>query len=120
MMKVFLASGFFKNVKRSIIDGVKIDELDIRDPSLKKRILEYYHGVVKLWALKESLHPQWISIDEGDYILFYHDGSFIYACKVHFKYPFEDKPEQVEVGSHLAESVWVEMLMVRHGHISFS
>ncbi|MEM2550205.1 MAG: hypothetical protein QW689_07315 [Nitrososphaerota archaeon] len=106
-MKVFLAPGFFKNIKRSVADGVNVDELDIRDPLLKEKILKFYGaGPVKLWALKESLHGRWASLDEGDYVLFYHAGKFIYASRVFFKYPFTDEPSQVEVGSYLAESVW--------------
>jgi len=106
-MRVFLAPGFFKNIKRSIENGVKINELDIRDSLLKEEILKHYHnGIVKLWALKETLYSRWLSISKGDYVLFYHAGKFIYVGRVIFKYPFENKPEQVEVGSYLAESVW--------------
>jgi len=48
------------------------------------------------------------SIGEGDYILFYHRGEIIYSAKICLKYPFEDDPKQVEAGSYLAVSVWVE------------
>ena len=67
-MKVFLAPGFYKNIKRSVMDGVNVKELDIRDSSLKEKILKRYDtGVVKLWALKGSLRDRWTSIGEGDY-----------------------------------------------------
>lgn len=106
-MKVFLAPGLFKNIKRSIMDGVDVDELDIGDPSLKEKILKFYGASpIKLWALKESLRGRCASIDEGDYVLFYHMGKFIYAGRVSFKYPFVEGPDQVEVGGCLAESVW--------------
>jgi hypothetical protein len=106
-MNIFLAPGLFKNIKRSLMDGVKNDELDIRDPILKEKVVGCYgEDAVKLWALKETLCNRWISISKGDYILFYHMGKFIYAGKVSFKYPFTVKPEHVEVGSYLAESVW--------------
>ncbi|MEM0489555.1 MAG: hypothetical protein QW707_10230 [Candidatus Bathyarchaeia archaeon] len=39
MAKVFLAPGFFRNIKRSVIDGVAIGEMDVRDPLLKKRLI---------------------------------------------------------------------------------
>jgi len=106
-MNVFLAPGLFKNIKRSIIDGVNVNELDVRDSSLKEKLLKHYDvGIVKLWALKETLHPRWDTINNGDYVLFYHAGKLIYVGKVCFKYPFMDEPGQVEVGSYLAESVW--------------
>ncbi|MEM2930974.1 MAG: hypothetical protein QW797_08990 [Thermoproteota archaeon] len=106
-MKVFLAPGFFKNIKRSIADGVSVNELDVRDSSLRDKIIESYgSGLVKLWALKETLRSRWTSIDKGDYVLFYHDRKFIYMGRVLFKYPFVDEPRQVEAGSYLAESVW--------------
>jgi len=106
-MKIFLAPGFYKNIKRSVMDGVNVNELDIRDSSLREKILGSYDtGVVKLWALKGSLRDRWASLDEGDYVLFYHAGKLIYAGRVGFKYPSADEPEQVESGSRLAESVW--------------
>jgi len=106
-MKVFLAPGLFKNIKRSIADGVNVNELNIKDSSLKERILKFYGaGPIKLWALKESLRDRWTSIDNEDYILFYHAGKFIYAARVSFKYPFTEESKQVEAGSYLAESIW--------------
>ena len=106
-MKIFLAPGFYKNIKRSVMDGVNVNELDIRDSSLREKILGRYDtGVVKLWALKGSLRDRWASLDEGDYVLFYHAGRLIYAGKVGFKYPSADELEQVESGNLLAESVW--------------
>jgi len=106
-MKVYLALGLFRNIRISVVDGVNIDEMDIRDDKLRAELLERYKdGVVKLWALKDTLYPQWKSIDEGDYILFYHRGEIIYSAKICLKYPFEDDPKQVEAGSYLAESVW--------------
>ncbi len=106
-MKVFLASGFFKNIKRSVMDGVKADELEVRDHLLKEKILKYYgDGPIKLWALKEPLHDRWASIDEEDYVLFYHAGKFIYVGRVSFKYPFAEENKQIKAGGYLAESVW--------------
>ncbi|MEM2123389.1 MAG: hypothetical protein QXE79_07110 [Candidatus Bathyarchaeia archaeon] len=106
-MKVFLAPGFFKSIKRSIIDGIKVDELDIRDPILKEKILESYSGeAVKMWGLKEPLHSRWVDISDGDYVLFVHAGKLIYASRVCFKYPFADDPNQREVGDYMAESIW--------------
>jgi hypothetical protein len=51
-MKVFLAPGLYKNIKRSIVDGVNFNELEIRDPSLKERIQKRYGaGPIKARAL---------------------------------------------------------------------
>jgi len=106
-MKVYLAPGLFRNIEISVIDGVCIDEMDIRDDKLKAELLKRYRdGIVKLWALKDTLYPQWKSVDKGDYVLFYHRGKIIYGAKICFKYPFKDDPKQVEVGNYLAESVW--------------
>lgn len=106
-VKVFLAPGLFKNIKRSVIDGVIISEMDIVDPLLKERILrEYQRDVIKLWAFKETLYNLWNSMSEGDFILFYNSGKFLYSGRARFKYPFEDIPGQVENGSRLAESIW--------------
>lgn len=106
-MNIFLAPSLFWNLKRSVMSGVSINELDIRDSSLRKEIATRYRaGVIKIWALKEELHNRWASINEGDYVLFYHRGKLIYAGKVSFKYPFVVQPEQVEVGKRLAETIW--------------
>ncbi|HID17344.1 TPA: hypothetical protein EYP26_03530 [Candidatus Bathyarchaeota archaeon] len=89
-------------------NGIRIEEINVKDESLKEEISRRYGqiGVVKLWALKRSLRGRWASIDEGDCVMLYHGGSFVYAAKVAFKYPFQADPWQVEVGEALAESVW--------------
>ncbi|MEM1886454.1 MAG: hypothetical protein QXM84_03430 [Nitrososphaerota archaeon] len=46
MAKVFLAPGFFRNIKRSVIDGVAIGEMDVRDPLLKKRLIFMTEDIV--------------------------------------------------------------------------
>ncbi|MEM2913642.1 MAG: hypothetical protein QXR06_04800 [Candidatus Bathyarchaeia archaeon] len=56
--------------------------------------------------MKESLRGHWASIDDSDYVLFYHAGKFIYAGRVSFKYPFAEEHNQMEVGNYLAESIW--------------
>jgi len=106
-MNVFLAPGLFKNIKRSIIDGVKLDEMNVKDPLLRERILKRYGAdVVRLWALKAKLYSRWTRINEGDYTLFYQASKIVYSAKVSFKYPFAITPEQVEVGNQVAENVW--------------
>lgn len=106
-MKVFLAPGLFRNIKKSIIEGVKIEELNIKDHLLKDKILKLYGSdPIKLWALKETLRDRWVSINEEDYVLFYHAGKLIYAGTVYFKYPFVEEDKQLEAGSYFAESVW--------------
>lgn len=107
-MKVFLAPGSLSNIKRSVVNGVRIEEINVKDESLKGEILKHYGqiGVVKLWGLKAKLRGRWILIDKGDYVMFYHRGSFVYVGKVAFKYPFQEDPSQVEAGKAAAESVW--------------
>ncbi len=62
---MFLAPGLYKNIKKSVIDGVRVSELDICDPSLKEKILKHYRSIVKLRALKESLYSHRLSINGG-------------------------------------------------------
>ena len=107
MPNVFLAPGIFKNIKRSIADGVPVKELEVADKSLKEEIEKHYdESTVKLWAVKDSLKNRWTDIKSEDYVLFYHSGKFIYVGQVAFKYPFSDEKNQVEYSSKLAESVW--------------
>ncbi|MGQ9597223.1 MAG: hypothetical protein ACUVUS_07605 [Thermoproteota archaeon] len=106
-MKVFLAPGLFKNIKRSVMDGLGVGEMDIRDSSLKGEIANRYGDQpVKLWALKESLRNRWAFIVNGDYVLFYHASRLTHVGRVSFKYPFTEEAEQVDAGNRLAESVW--------------
>lgn len=106
-MKIYLAPGLLKNIEKSVIFGVKIDELNIKDPLLRETISKRFGtNPIKLWALKETCRNSWASIEPGDYLLFYNRKKFIYIGKVSFKYPFHDTPDQVAVGSYLAESVW--------------
>ena len=71
MPNVFLAPGIFKNIKRSITDGVFVKELEITDQSIKEEIEKHYdEGIVKLWAVKDSLKGRWSDIKNEDYLLF--------------------------------------------------
>ena len=107
MADVFLAPGLLAHIRRSIIDGVRIDEMDIRDPSLKEAVIRRYGTApIRLWAVKDTLKPRWSKVKPGDRVLFYHAGSFRYAGNVVLTYPFAEEPGQIEVGERLAESVW--------------
>lgn len=66
----------------------------------------FWRWTYQAWALKESLRGHWASIDDSDYVLFYHAGKFIYAGRVSFKYPFAEEHNRMEVGNYLAESIW--------------
>lgn len=106
-MRVFLAPGLFKNIKRSIVDGVGVGEMDSKDALLKEEVAKRYGDKpVKLWGLKETLRERWATIETGDYVLFYHARRITHVGRVSFKYPFTEKAEQEEAGSRLAEIVW--------------
>jgi hypothetical protein len=109
-MKIFLAPGFLKNIKRSVIEGVQRSELEITDPSLADLIdQEYGNFPLKLWGMKETKRSVnlWRICNKGDLLLFYHGGKFLAAGKVIFKYPFsDDLPAQLEISSKLAEKIW--------------
>lgn len=106
-MKIFLAPGLLRNIKKSIIDGVTIDSIDIRDPELMDKLSkEYLENIIRLWAFKETLRSIWKSMSEGDFVLFYNSGKFMYAGKVYFKYPFKEETDQIEKANYLSESVW--------------
>ena len=52
-----MAPGMYRNIKRSIMEGVSIEEFsDVKDTVLREKVVKYYSGdTVKLWALKETL-----------------------------------------------------------------
>jgi len=107
MPNVFLAPGIFKNIKRSIADGVSVKELEVTDQALREEMKRQYgEGIVKLWAVKDSLKNRWANIKSEDYLLFYHSRKFIYVGQVAFKYPFSDKKSQLECSSKISEIVW--------------
>lgn len=108
MTSVFLAPGLLKNVRRSIIEGVQIGELNFGgDRSLADVVAKKYEaGSIKLWATKKTLTSVWRKCKEGDLLLIYHRGRFVYVGEIFFKYPFVENSAQIEAGATLAESVW--------------
>lgn len=108
MTSVFLAPGLLKNIRRSIIEGVRRDELNFGgDQSLADAVTKRYEAKpIKLWAVKKTLANAWRKCKEGDLLLLYHRGRFVYAGEVLFKYPFVERSDQIEAGAALAESVW--------------
>ena len=107
MVKVFLAPGFLKHIKRSVIDGVRLQELDLQDRTLLDSIrAEYGSSPIKLWAVKETLVGYWERCEPGDLLLFYNGGIFRYSGEVAFRYPTTADPAQLQVSSRLAETVW--------------
>ena len=107
MVKVFLAPGFLKHIKRSVIDGVRLQELDLQDRTLLDSIrAEYGSSPIKLWAVKETLVGYWERCEPGDLLLFYNGGIFRYSGEVAFRYPTVADPPQLQVSSRLAETVW--------------
>lgn len=106
-MGLFVVPGFLVNIKRSVLDGVHVSELDVRDSLLREEISRVYGGgVVRLWGLRRRLARRWAQVNVGDYLLFYNAGRFVCVGRVGFKYPFVDEAGQVDVGGCLAESVW--------------
>jgi len=107
MAKVFLAPGFLKHIKRSVADGVKLQELNLQDKVLLDLIRAEYRGSpIRLWAVKETLAGYWERCEPGDLLLFYNGGIFRYLGEVAFRYPAAMDPSQLQVSSRLAETVW--------------
>jgi predicted RNA-binding protein len=107
MVKVILAPGLLAHIRRSVIEGVPLGVLTIRDSSLIELVQRYYSsGKVTLWGFKEALKDLWSKTEPEDYILFYHAGEFPYVAKISFLYPFKDVREQFEEATRIAEKVW--------------
>ena len=107
MAKVFLAPGLLQHIKRSVIDGVELQELDIQDQTLLDLVrAEYRDSKIKLWAVKDTLVGYWKRCQPGDLLLLYNGGIFQYSGEVAFRYPTAEDPFQLQVASRLAETVW--------------
>lgn len=68
--------GVYKYLERTVLTGVeqnfyrKFSESDYGDPA-------------RVWGLTSSLKPEWESVDEGDWFLFYtHKNKYEYAAQV--------------------------------------
>jgi len=107
-MNIFLVPGILKNIRRSIVEGVKLPEVMVEDVALLKLLREKYKITpIRLWGVKESLLGIWKQAREGDYMLFYNNKKFVQIGKVIFTYPFSmEEPNQVQIGNEFAESVW--------------
>jgi hypothetical protein len=68
-MTVFLVPGLLKHLKRSVTEGVRLEEMGpLEDPSLLDRLRkEYGDSPVKLWAVKETLTGHWRKCGPGDF-----------------------------------------------------
>lgn len=110
MTNIFLAPGFLRNIRRSLIEGVRFVEITVKDDRLSKTLRhKYADEAIKLWGVKEKpvFLDLWRKAEKGDYVLFYNNKVFIYLGRILFIYPFLEKDlNQVEVGNELAESVW--------------
>jgi predicted RNA-binding protein len=107
MVKVILAPGLLAHIRKSIIEGIPLGDLAIRDSSLNELIQRFYaSGKVTLWGFKEALKGLWSKAEPEDYVLFYHAGEFPYVGKISFLYPFKDVREQFEEATKIAEKVW--------------
>lgn len=85
MVRVVLAPGLLVHLRKSVIDGIQLQDLTIRDSSLNELIQRYYSsGKVTLWGFKEALKGLWSEVERGDYVLFYHAGEFPYVGKILF------------------------------------
>lgn len=108
-MNIFLAPGILKNIRRSIIDGVPASELGNLDAdrSLADAVVKHYKKApLRLWAVKKTLINSWRKCENGDLILFYNKGKFLFMGNVAFKYPFAEDAKQVEIGTKIAEDIW--------------
>jgi hypothetical protein len=108
MVRVVLAPGLLVHLRKSVIDGIQLQDLTIRDSSLNELIQRYYSsGKVTLWGFKEALKGLWSEVERGDYVLFYHAGEFPYVGKILFLYPLKkNSREQFEEATKIAEKVW--------------
>ncbi len=60
-----------------------------------------------MWALRKTKALKyWRIAEEGDFIFFYCEKTFIYAGRVAFKYPFREYSDEIEIGEYIVKIVW--------------
>jgi predicted RNA-binding protein len=107
LTNIILAPGLSAHIRKSIVEGVFLENLAVKDHSLNELIQRYYSsGKVTLWGFKEALKGLWKRLKPEDYMLFYQSGKFTHAGKIAFLYPFKDVSEQFEEAARIAEKVW--------------
>jgi len=91
---VFLApygnDAALENFQNTVTDGLPRDRIAnfTEDPPASD-------GIVRLWGTKPTVNS-WDSVDSGDYILFYRDGTYTHATEV----------QRTEQNEQLARDVW--------------
>lgn len=64
-----------ENFERTVLSGVDADDIDA---STEREM----QGTVRLWGTKSTVESSWRSVDPGDFLIFYRDGTYEYAAEV--------------------------------------
>jgi predicted RNA-binding protein len=105
MPNVFLAPGLAAHIRRSIEEGVSLEEINPNEQNLI-RLIGKIRPPIRMWAVKQSIKNKWKTVKEGDIILFYSRGKFIFRGDVAFTYPLKESEEQLNEARRIAEIVW--------------
>ena len=65
-----------ENFQRTAIEGVPEERIAEHTDSHPSR------DPVRMWGTKESIEGSWAKVDEGDFLLFYRDGTYGHAARV--------------------------------------
>jgi hypothetical protein len=107
MPNVFLAPGSAARIQKSIKEGISLEEINPKEQNLIK-LIGKISPPIKMWGVKQSAKNIgiWKDVKEGDIILFYSGGKFIFRGDVAFTYPLKESEEQLNEARRIAEIVW--------------
>jgi MoxR-like ATPase len=65
-----------ENFRRTVLDGIDRDSVA---PYTERTLPD---GPIRLWGTKETVEGSWKNIEEGDFLIFYRDGTYTHAAEV--------------------------------------
>ena len=115
-MEIYVATGHYKNVKTSVIDGVSLDTVVHIIERIPQESIDSYNRV-HLWGIPSNSHRSvkyWLKVKRGDILIIRpfsgksrKDDINVYITVVVDKYPsLSLPPDELDKARQLSRSIW--------------
>lgn len=116
-MDVYIATGYYKNVIRSVIEGVPFDQIESITEYIPQDSIDTYNRV-HLWGVPDSSQSirYWLKAKQGDILIIrpfprnrgkYLHSENVYVSIIVGKYPLSNSLDEIERAKRLSKMIWV-------------